>query len=406
MAEVSKRNAPAIVFSNSVAALGFARSLTGIGVDVYFAAERRCEATFSRRFKECFIIPKLEANTSKYFDFLVRFLKRHPFSVVFPGGDNCCLALASIMDRLAIETREGFHFVMPTKEILETLLNKRRFYHSLSKHKISYPPTYFPESSDDVIRISREVDYPVYVKPSLSQVFQDLFHVKGFVARSQEELVRYCELAARHGVDVLVQEIIPGPDTEIFDINAYFDKEHNPRGLFAYRRNRGWPNGFGMGCLIESIPLSSVPKVKTVVDYLHGLGYYGLADAEFKRDPRDGELKFLEINPRLWLQNSFPARCGINLNLMAYLDATDAQPIYGGDYETGVKWMNSLKDLRSAAGMFREGRLSLAEWIHSLRGIKDLAYPPTTDLLPCVLNLVFGVRGYLQMKDKNPTHSL
>jgi predicted ATP-grasp superfamily ATP-dependent carboligase len=317
----SKKNVPVIVFGNSVSALGFARSLAGSGVDVYYATEKRNEATFSRRFKECFIIPKLEADASEYFDFLVRFLKQHPFSVVFPGSDTCCFNLASATTRLDEDERRGFHFLMPTKDILDTLLDKRRFYRDLSRRGISYPYTYFPESSDDVIRISREVDYPVYVKPSLSEVFVKIFQRKGFVARTKEELVNYCELASKQDVDVLVQKIIRGSDAEVFDINAYFDREHNPRGLFACHRNRGWPQGFGLGCLIESVPLSSVPEVKTVVDYLHDIGFYGLADAEFKRDPGGGEFKFLEVNPRLWLQNSFPAKCGINLNLMAYLDA-------------------------------------------------------------------------------------
>ena len=33
---------------------------------------------------------------------------------------------------------------------------------------------------------------------------------------------------------------------------------------------------------------------------LRGLGFHGISQVEFKRDPRDGRLKLMEVNPRLW----------------------------------------------------------------------------------------------------------
>jgi D-aspartate ligase len=284
--------------------------------------------------------------------------------------------------------------VMPEKEIVETLTNKRRFYISLSGQKISFPHTYFPDNSEDVVRISREIDYPVFVKPTLSQVFQNMYNKKGFVAESREELIEDCRLAAKRNIDVLIQEIIPGPDSEVYGLNMYFDKKHDPLGLFGYRRIRGSPPCFGVGSLVESIPLSRIPEVKNVVDYLHGLGYYGLADVEFKRDPRDGKFKFLEVNPRLWLQDSFPPKCGINLNLMAYLDAIDAVPIHDKDYRVGVKWLCPSYDLPSAARMFMDRQLSFSEWIYSLRQIYDRAYSPADDFLPWILSPLSNLRGY------------
>src|SRR5688572_3323569 len=52
--------------------------------------------------------------------------------------------------------------------------------------------------------------------------------------------------------------------------------------------------------------------------YLHCLGNYGLAQVEFKRDPRDGEYKLMEINPRLWQWHGLAAACGVDLVDLAY----------------------------------------------------------------------------------------
>ena len=399
VARTSKQNASVLLFSSSaVTSLAFARSLARKGVDIYLITESRNEATYSKYFKQNFIIPDIETDSKKQIDFLLRFQKDHPFSVIFPGSDNFCLSLSAVEEKMDSGTRERFHFVMPKKRIAETLLNKRRFYQSLSGQGISYPHTYFPESIEDVKRIGHEVGYPVFVKPSFSQTFGKVFHMKGFVAKSKEELTQYWKLAGRHKMDVFLQEIILGSDNEIFGVNAYFDRKHSPRGLFAYRRIRAWPHGFAVGCLVESIPLSSMPRVKAVVDYLSNLGFHGLADAEFKRDPRDGQLKFLEVNPRLWVQSSLPAKCGINLDLMAYLDAIGVQKTSAGSYKSGAKWINPLYDLRSVMQSLRDRELPFSRLSCSLRGVRDFAFSPVDDLLSGILNPLFSLREYAQRR--------
>jgi len=43
---------------------------------------------------------------------------------------------------------------------------------------------------------------------------------------------------------------------------------------------------------------------------------------EFKRDPRDGKFKLMEINPRLWQWHGLAAACGIDLPRIAYADSS------------------------------------------------------------------------------------
>jgi predicted ATP-grasp superfamily ATP-dependent carboligase len=41
---------------------------------------------------------------------------------------------------------------------------------------------------------------------------------------------------------------------------------------------------------------------------------------EFKRDPRDGGFKLMEINPRLWQWHGLATACGVDLPRIAYAD--------------------------------------------------------------------------------------
>jgi predicted ATP-grasp superfamily ATP-dependent carboligase len=356
-------------------------------VKIYYVDEEKNEAVFSKYCERSFTIPTIQGDSEKLKNFLAKFKKEISSSaVIFSGSDIFCLNLSSLKDEIV----NDFHFVLPSKEIVETLVNKKKFYQSLDKHMIPHPITYFPKCLDDVEKISKKVDYPVYVRPAISQIFAKRFRKKGFVVGSEEELIKCCALAARYKIDFMIQEIIPGPAMNLFGICGYFNKNAGPMGLFAYRRLREWPHKFGTNSLIESVSISDVSSIKDlVVNYLCSIGYYGLMEAEFKKDPRDGDFKFLEVNARSWWQNSFPTKCGINLVLMAYLDTIGGEIRNQEKYKVGVKWMYFLNDLRSVIKMLKNREITILKWFSSLHMIDDYAYYSADDPLPWMLSPFF-----------------
>ena len=393
--KMKKFKVPAILFGGgSINALGVTRNLGRNGVKVYYVEEEKNEAVFSKYCERSFTISRIQGDRGRLRNFLAKFKKEISSSaVIFSGSDIFCLNLSSLKGEIS----NDFRFVLPSKEIVETLVNKKKFYQSLDKHMIPHPITYFPESFDDVEKISKNVDYPVYVRPAISQIFAKRFRKKGFIAGSEEELIRYCALVERYNIDFMIQEIIPGPAMNLFGICGYFNKNADPLGLFAYRRLREWPHKFGTNSLMESVSISDISGLKDLtVNYLHGIGYYGLMEAEFKKDLRDGDFKFLEVNARSWWQNSFPTKCGINLVLMAYLDAISDEPDYEEDYKAGVKWIHFLNDLRSVMEMLRNKEITILEWLSSLRMISDWAYFSTDDSLPWMLHPMFTLRKLME----------
>ena len=52
----------------------------------------------------------------------------------------------------------------------------------------------------------------------------------------------------------------------------------------------------------------------------------GLSQVEFKRDPRDGSYRLMEVNPRLWQWHGLAAACGVDFPRIAYEDLVGEKP--------------------------------------------------------------------------------
>lgn len=386
----------AIVLGGGVNGLGLARNLGRNGVCVYCVTDNVDVVMFSRYCKKYFLVHNIQKNRDTLRLFLNKIRKKlNDPAILFPATDLFSLHLSSLKDELD----GNYHVLLPGPEVVRTLVEKKLFYDSLSQNGVPHPLTFFPLSIEEVREISKEIDYPVFIRPSISQIFHRKFGKKGFVANSDDELIHYYLLASKQKIDVMLQEVIPGPSNLIYGIAGYFSKTSYPKAFFAYHRIRGWPPTFGINSLIESIPISDMDSIKEITEsYLHKLGYHGIMEAEFKKDPRDGVFKLLEINARSWWQNSFPSKCGINIVFMAYLDSIGKEQQYSEDYEVGVKWAYFFNDLKAA--IRTGGNMTLKDWIKSLKGTKDWAFFSADDFLPWIASnfLIISERLHLFTK--------
>jgi len=147
-----------------------------------------------------------------------------------------------------------------------------------------------------------------------------------------------------------------------------------------YRRIREWPHDFGNGCFIENAIIPEFEKI--ITSLIKKIRYFGIVDAEFKKDPRDNMFKLIEINPRCWMQNSLPARYGINFSYIAYMDTIGKK--FEKQYlnNKNIKWLFMQDDFYSSFESVKKGELSFSEWINSFRGKKEYAIFSKDDPLP------------------------
>jgi predicted ATP-grasp superfamily ATP-dependent carboligase len=380
---------PVVVLGGGSTGVRIAKSFGRRGIDVYFLIDLKAENIYSKYCKRCFFGPGTRYNQ----DLLKRALKKirrslNAPAVVFPTCDFYSLNLAQIRDEL----KEDYYCVVGDKESVATLVKKKEFYKTLAENKIPHPTTYFPEGMKDVEQIGSEIHYPVFIKPSISPMFTAAFGTKGFVVHSKKELLEGYQLATNRDIEVVIQEIIQGPESNSFQLEGYYNKDSRPTILFARQRMRIWPEGFGNTTLCVSIPLTKVSKeIEMINRFIKNLGYQGLMSAEFKRDPKDGILKLLEINARTWWHFWLSEKCGADIIFTSYMDLIGKTNYYLRKYKVGLKSLYFLLDLKASSKGISERTLNISDWILSLRNTKVEAFFSLDDPSPFFMNIMLEV---------------
>lgn len=232
--------------------------------------------------------------------------------VVFPTHDPPLNALARNRDRL-----EGFLFPFPEWDVLEKIQDKRHQLETAEAAGVHVPETLYPTSASEASKLR----LPVLVKPRHPDGFKRRFGKQAFRCETKAELERAYADAEPSGP--MVQELIPGGDDELYSLGSYLREDGEPLGLFSGRKLLQTPPGIGTCRMGEAVWVQEV--VDSGLSLLRALGFHGISQVEFKRDPRDGRYKLMEVNPRLWQWHGLASACGVDLPVIAYRDLTGEQ---------------------------------------------------------------------------------
>jgi D-aspartate ligase len=233
--------------------------------------------------------------------------------VVFPTHDPPVNALARHRERL-----EGFLFPFPEWSVLERIQDKRNQLETAAAVKVDVPETRYPVSAGEARSAGDELGYPVLVKPRHPVDFKRRFGKQAFRCENAADLER--AYADAEPFEPMVQELVRGGDDELYSLGSYLRADGEPLGLFCGRKLRQTPPGIGTCRVGEAVWVQEV--VDAGLRLLRELRFHGISQVEFKRDPRDGRFKLMEVNPRLWQWHGLAAACGVDLPVIAYRDLT------------------------------------------------------------------------------------
>jgi predicted ATP-grasp superfamily ATP-dependent carboligase len=100
-----------------------------------------------------------------------------------------------------------------------------------------------------------------------ARAFVQRFRRKGFVAHTVRELQTLLRLVTQQDIDVMIQEIIPGPISGEYVIRGYFNNSSELMGLHIVQSVRSCP--FTVSSAMISVPIDHVEEVYPVlVKYL------------------------------------------------------------------------------------------------------------------------------------------
>jgi D-aspartate ligase len=301
-------------------------------------------------------------------------------TVLMPCSDVWVRAVAG----LPAKTRQRYPASIAPLHALDLLVDKARFGAALDRLGLPHPTTRLMKSVKDLDDISDSVLEISFLKPVDSQQFFARFGVKAFRISGRMDGQNRLRECIDTGVDLMLQEYIPGPPTHHYFIDGFVDRNGVVRALFARQRLRMSPPDFGNSTLMVSVPLSETGDAsETLKTLFSDIDYRGIFSAEFKRDSRDGAFNLIEVNARPWWYVEFAARCGVNVCEMAVRDAL-CQPVATiPRYRVGCRCVFPYYDMHAARAEMAAGRLGIVAWARSWLG----AYQPVfrwSDPLPAV----------------------
>ena len=379
--EASLRNAGALVLGANYRALGIVRSLGRRGIPVWIVRGRGdLLATTSRFVQRNLIWP--EGSEQDRVNFLLQIFEgsTSDFWQLFPTDDNHVAMIARHHQALS----QRFTLTTPTWDCLRWAYDKRLTYSLAHKLGIAYPRTYYPHSRKDLEEY--DLDFPVILKPAFRRNLNRFTAAKAWQVDDRQSLLqRFDEAAALAPPDtVMVQQLIRGDGNSQFSY-ACLAKNGRPLASLVARRLRQIPMDFGrFSTYVETVEEQGV--VGPATSFLSAVGFTGIVEIEFKRDPADGIFKLLDVNPRVWGWLTLCGRAGIDFPYLLWL-LLQGHPIPETTARTGVRWIRASADLPVALLEIFRGKLSARSYLRSLSGPIEDAVFKIGDPVPGMLEL-------------------
>jgi len=390
----------AVVVGGDYQGLGIARSLGRRGIPVCVIDDERSIARYSRYTTHAVWVESLRDQDAVRAVLDIGDRLQLDGWVLYPTREETVAAFSGRRDEL------GTRFRVPTPawETIRWAWDKRKTYELATQLGIAVPRTWYPKDAGELLTLDAAL--PLVIKPAIKEHFVYATGAKAWKARTVKELTEQFQ-RARSVVgpgEVMVQDFIPGDGAHQFAYCAFF-KAGEAVGRMVARRYRQHPLEFGRASTF--VETADVPLLERLSErLLRAIDYYGLAELEYKLDPRDGRYKLLDFNARTWGYHSLGARAGVDFPYMLFADQTGECP--GPSHaQAGVRWIRMLTDLPTALVALSRGALGLKTYLRSLRPLHAEAVFSRDDPLPGLAELalvpylclkrsaVLGSRGLL-----------
>jgi D-aspartate ligase len=367
---------PAVVLQVSYACgLGIVRDLAPHGVPVLGLDTDPRSVGLSSRLAAAAVCPDPRADEEAFLAFLEDLGRRLPQrAVLFPSHDQFIWPLSRHAERLKP------WFIVPFSRWpeMERVYDKRGQLEAAWRAGVDTPRTVFVDGPGDIAQAVSEVPFPAIVKPVESLAFKDRFRRHVLDVATAGDLETLYPQVNDCGT-LIVQERVPGGDDELYTLGSYLDAQSRPLAVFTGHKIRQHPAGAGSCRLGVS---RWVPEMANAgLALLAEIRFHGVSQVEFKRDPRDGRYRLMEINARHWMWHSLAARCGVNLSLAAYRDVI-GRPFMSPRQVDGLKWIVATKDVPLSLLEIARRRQTLTGFARSLRGVRVDGVLSLRDPLP------------------------
>ena len=299
------------------------RSLGGKNIKVVCGDENKFAMSFYSKYcKNYFIYPSYRNEPTAFISELLRKVKFQRFDVIIPAGPPTTLLLSQYKTKFEKYTKVAVSEWPLISKVVDKAIMTRWAY----THNFPVPSTAYPEKTDDLRVLTKNLNYPVVIKPRRRGGSWGVCY-----AYTEKDLIsKWNYVHETFGSFPVVQEYLCGPG---LGVECLFNRGE-PRAIFVHKRLREYPPSGGTSTLRESV---DAPEIRNLgVKMLEELGWHGVAMVEFKLD-NCGKPKFLEINPRFWGSLPLAVHSGVDFPWLYY------QMLRDGDVKTVFKYTVGIK---------------------------------------------------------------
>jgi D-aspartate ligase len=379
--------------------LGAIRSLGRLGVPVYGVHEDPLAPAASSRYLHDRWIWRPDAEDAERVRAgLVRLAERIGRPAVLITTDD---AGAIFLAEHGTDLRRWFLFPDPPSDLPRQLAGKYTLYQLCRELGVPCVAAALPESLADAQKFANRVGFPLVAKlatPWRSSSAKGLRSTS--VLRSRDELARSWRACAdSDGGALMLQDYIPhhqrGQD---YFFHGYCDAQSRCRPAFVGIKERSYPAHAGLTSFGRWV---NNPQLhRWAIELVAQLGFRGIVDLDYRFDPRDGQYKLLDFNPRLGAQfRLFQDTAGVDVVVAAHLDLT-GRAVPRGSPHFGRSFLVENYDLIAALA-YRRCDLDFRSWVISLRQADELAWFARDDLAPFgLMCLRMGWRAMTRTRQK------
>lgn len=330
----------AIILGGNFVGLGIARSLGARGIPTWvFDSNRSASIARFSRYTTRFV----ETRESMV-DVLLAEGRQHQLKgwVLFPVVDEYVELLSANHQLLS----SVYRVTTAPSEVTQFALDKRMTYRRAHELGVAAPWTLVCNSLAELE--TENIPYPVILKPAINHHFFPQTNIKALLAENLSELQRAFAQMSRYipCEEILIQECIPGSGENQFSFCAVCKDGHAYASLVAQRR-RQYPVDFGNASTF--VQTTDQPIVEAAGrQFLESIGFDGMAEVEFKFDPRDGKYKILDVNPRPWGWHALGRAAGMDFPYLLWRQAVGL-PVTPIETYPQAAWIREITDVVAIA---------------------------------------------------------
>ncbi|HLK42420.1 MAG TPA: ATP-grasp domain-containing protein [Thermoleophilia bacterium] len=367
---------PVILLGGRENALSVARSLHDLGARVIALGDPTSPARYSRR------VSSYRVTEGPPAEVWLAYLRTDApeGALLFPCSDD---GLELIAEHTAELAERGLVPIEADQQAVLAMLDKQRTYEIGRAAGIGTPRTARATTLHDAEDAAAEIGFPCALKPVHIHEFSRHFRRKLIMLRDRAALASAFRMTSAYGLDMILTEIIPGGEERYCSYFSYLDEKGEPLFDFAKRKLRQYPVGFGGGTyhLVEWAD----DVAEAGLRLCRAAGLRGLANVEFKRDPRDGVLKLIECNARFTGGNEIVRKAGVDIAAIAYSRMTGRPLPVIPRQRDGVRMWYPVEDTLALLGGRRTGQLTVAGWVRSLWHRQTFPVWSLSDPLPSLM---------------------